>query len=180
MARITGARSFMKRLDRLGGPEKDKALLAALFSVGEAVKVEAQISITTGATSAKGQHRPSAPGTPPNNDSGVLANNIISQITGPLRVEVSSNAPYAAIQEYGGTINHPGGTAYFIGENGLAVFVPDSNIASTYLPRTKPHVITLPERPYMRPASQRVRKSNKSAVKKLRDVLKVTVAGRAL
>ena len=46
-------------------------------------------------------HVPSAPGEPPNYDSGVLSNNIETTQTGPLRVEVSSNAPYSAALEYG-------------------------------------------------------------------------------
>lgn len=59
--------------------------------------------------------------------------------------------PYARIHEYGGTIKHPGGTPYFIGEDGLAKFVSKAN-ARPDMPRTKPHNIEIKARPYMRPA----------------------------
>lgn len=73
---------------------------AALFAAGEAIQVEAQLSITRGSVSGKG-HTPSAPGEAPNQDTGVLSNNIETRQTGPLTVEVSSNAPYSAPLEFG-------------------------------------------------------------------------------
>lgn len=72
----------------------------ALFAGGQLIQVEAQVSITNGAVSGKG-HVPSSPGEPPNQDTGVLANNIETVLVEPLKVEVSSNAPYAAALEYG-------------------------------------------------------------------------------
>ncbi|MBO9380450.1 HK97 gp10 family phage protein [Sphingomonas histidinilytica] len=174
MARIRGAKEHAARLRRLTSPEAANVLTQALFTVGQNVQTDAQISITTGAVSGN-NHKPSAPGTPPNNDSGTLANNIETIIAGPLHVQVTSNAPHAAIQEFGGTINHPGGTAYFIGDDGLAVFVPDSSILSTYLPRTKPHTITLPERPYMRPA---VAKNRKPGIELVRNAVNKLLKGR--
>lgn len=72
----------------------------ALFAGGEAIQVEAQNSITRGSVSGK-NHVPSAPGEPPNNDTGVLANNIETVQVEPLRVQVSSNAPYSAALEWG-------------------------------------------------------------------------------
>lgn len=72
----------------------------ALFVAGQEVQIEAQLSITRGAVSGKG-HVPSKPGDPPMNDTGVLANGIETNMTGPLAVEVSSNAPYAAALEFG-------------------------------------------------------------------------------
>lgn len=72
----------------------------ALQSAGELIQREAQISITTGAASGRA-HVPSRPGEPPNQDTGVLANNIETMLVAPLRVEVSSSAPYAAALEYG-------------------------------------------------------------------------------
>lgn len=74
---------------------------AALFTAGNLIQVEAQISITNGTTSAKGQHLPSSPGEPPNNETGVLAGNIETVHLEPLLVAVSSNAPYAQHLEYG-------------------------------------------------------------------------------
>ncbi|MDF0543336.1 HK97 gp10 family phage protein [Sphingobium sp. H39-3-25] len=155
MAKYTGGSNYTAKIKKMG-PEIVKQVGAALFAAGEMVQVDAQISITDGSVSGK-SHKPSKAGTAPNNDTGFLANSIETVQKSPLVVEVSANAPYAAIHEYGGTINHPGGTAYFIGDDGMAVFVPDSNILSTYLPRTKPHTIVMPERPYMRPALEKNR-----------------------
>lgn len=177
MPKITGARSFQDKLKRLSGPAKERQIGAALFALGNAVEVEAQISITTGSVSGAG-HKASAPGTPPNNDTGVLANNIETVQVDVMKVEVSSNAPYAAIQEFGGTINHPGGTPYFM-RDGLAVFVSKSGYGAYHtLPVTEPHQITLPERPYMRPAVAKVRKQ--AVGKKIRDVLRTVINGRAM
>lgn len=61
----------------------------------------------------------------------------------------SGDVKYAAIHEYGGTIQSPGGTAYMMKEDGMAQFV--SNAAATAdMPRTQPHTIHMPERSYMR------------------------------
>lgn len=168
MAKITGGNRFetlLRNVDERTTWNVGKAL----FVAADEVKVEAQISLTTGAVSGK-NHMPSKPGSAPNNDTGVLANNIEAVQVGPLKAEVSSNAPYAAIQEYGGTINHPGGTPYFIGKDGLARFVSKQGEgAFHHLPVTKPHTITLPERPYMRPAlaakRQRIRELIKGAIR---------------
>jgi len=95
----------------------------ALFVAGNRIQTAAQISLTTGAVSGQ-NHTPSAPGSAPNNDTGVLANNIETvqvnrlkvQVTssasgsdtdggefgpGKAAAEVSSNAPYAAALEFG-------------------------------------------------------------------------------
>lgn len=102
MARISGGKAHAARLKRLSGPEAIASVGRALYAAGERIQVAAQISITEGAVSGKA-HVPSAPGSPPNNDSGVLANNIETtrDPNNPLRVTVSSNAPYAAAQEFG-------------------------------------------------------------------------------
>lgn len=61
------------------------------------------------------------------------------------------NVPYARIHEYGGTIHHPGGTAFFISKDlGRAVFVSNASALAASLPRTQPHDIPMPERSYMR------------------------------
>jgi len=64
------------------------------------IKAEAARSITEGAISGK-FHVPSAPGQPPKEDTGLLRSSIEVTQTAPLRVEVSSNAPYAAALEFG-------------------------------------------------------------------------------
>jgi HK97 gp10 family phage protein len=72
----------------------------ALYAGGSLIQTDAQISITEGAISGKG-HVPSKPGEPPNQDTGRLADNIETALVEPLKVEVSSNAPYAAALEFG-------------------------------------------------------------------------------
>lgn len=60
----------------------------------------------------------------------------------------------AAIQEFGGTFEHPGGTPYKIGADGMATFVAKGSAGSADLPVTKAHDITIPARPFMRPTVQ--------------------------
>lgn len=155
MARIRGLEGNLRRLKGLSTDQIAPDIGRALFATAQEIAADAQISITTGAVSGA-SHIPSPAGTPPNNDTGGLANNIEAELIGPFEAQVSSNAEYAAIQEFGGTINHPGGTPYFIGRDGKAVFVSKQGQgAFHHLPVTKPHTITLPERPYMRPAALR-------------------------
>lgn len=59
--------------------------------------------------------------------------------------------PYAAIHEYGGTIKHPGGTAYMVGDWG-SIFIANARSIAASLPRTRPHSIPMPARSYMRSA----------------------------
>jgi len=98
MVKITGAKKVEERLNRMP-PRVIKAVGMALFEGAEILKAEAQVSITTGAVSGK-NHVPSAPGEPPNEDTGTLRRNIISTQPAPLRARVSSNAPYSAFLEY--------------------------------------------------------------------------------
>jgi HK97 gp10 family phage protein len=100
MARIIGGKALSDRLKRMTGPELQRHVGQALFAAGQQIQVEAQLSITRGAVSGK-NHVPSKPGDPPNQDTGVLGNNIETVQISPLRVEVSSNAPYATALEYG-------------------------------------------------------------------------------
>lgn len=100
MARIIGDRVHSARLRRIRSPEMVRQVGAALFAGGNAIEVEAELSITRGSISGKG-HVASAPGEPPNRDTGVLDGNIETTRTGPLTVEVSSNAPHAAALELG-------------------------------------------------------------------------------
>lgn len=99
-SRLIGAKAHLGRLKKLSGPEMVREVGKALFAGGEAIQVEAQILITAGSVSGK-KHLPSAPGDPPNNDTGTLAGNIETNQIAPLVVEVSSNAPYAAALEFG-------------------------------------------------------------------------------
>lgn len=99
-SRVIGAREHSRRLERMRGAGARRKVGDVLFAVGEMVQVDAQISITTGAVSGAG-HVPSTPGQPPNADTHRLADNIETVQPKPLRVEVSSNAPYSAALEFG-------------------------------------------------------------------------------
>lgn len=121
---LKGAKAHVRRLEILASETTTKEVGAALFAAGELIQTYAQKSITAGAVSGKA-HVPSKVGTPPNNDTGVLANNIETTQPAPLRVHVSSNAEYSAAQEFGADIKNAFG-------NGTHV--------------------TLPARPFMRPA----------------------------
>jgi HK97 gp10 family phage protein len=106
MVKITGADNFTQRLLNMRGRDVKEEIGQALFAAGEIVKAEARVSITTGAVSGK-HHIPSLPGHPPLNDTGVLVSHINTIQTGPLRVEVESAAPYAAVLETGSSKMQP-------------------------------------------------------------------------
>jgi phage gpG-like protein len=69
--------------------------------------------------------------------------------------EKGTMVPYAAIHEQGGTISHPGGTAYIVTGKG-ARFISNAKAAKYSRPksirRTRPHMITIPARPFLAPA----------------------------
>lgn len=134
---LRGAQAHIRRLQALAA-ESEREVSAALFAAGEMIQVEAQRSITAGAVSGRG-HVSSAPGQPPNNDTGVLANNIETTQPAKLRVRVTSSAPYSAAQEFGADIANAFG-------NGTQV--------------------TLPARPFMRPARDKKKAEVKALVEK--------------
>ena len=97
MAKVSG---LQKHFDRLNPRQIQIAAKAGLWVGANEIKVEAQLSITAGSVSGTG-HFPSKPGEPPNNDTGVLKNNIETISTGLLSAEVQSKAPYAVALEFG-------------------------------------------------------------------------------
>lgn len=97
---MKGRDAFQRKLAKLSGPDVVKAANRVLYVGADRIKAEAQRSITAGSVSGKG-HVPSKPGDAPNNDTGVLKNNIEAVLSEPLLAEVSSNAPYAAALEFG-------------------------------------------------------------------------------
>ena len=99
MPRITGDKQVTMRLQTIG-PKAVALVGQALYAGGEEIRAEAAHLITEGAVSGK-NHVPSLPGEPPNEDTGVLRTNIETTQPAPLRVEVSSNAPYAVALEVG-------------------------------------------------------------------------------
>jgi HK97 gp10 family phage protein len=100
MARITGAREHGRRLAR--AREVNRAIVAALYTGGQMIEIEAENSITSGSVSGK-NHVPSLPGQPPNADTRLLDTNIETTVQNRNRpeVHVSSNAPYASYLEFG-------------------------------------------------------------------------------
>lgn len=100
MPRITGKQAVEGRMRALSGREKVELVGKALFAGGELIKAEAAHLITDGAVSGAG-HVPSKPGEPPNEDTGLLRSRIEVHQVAPLRVHVSSNAPYAVELEFG-------------------------------------------------------------------------------
>lgn len=61
-------------------------------------------------------------------------------------------AAIAAVQNYGATINHPGGTPFFMKDGGQAQFVSLQSSKVDELPKTKPHTIVIPPTHFMEKA----------------------------
>ncbi len=68
---------------------------------------------------------------------------------------LGSKLKYAAIHEYGGTIQHPGGTPYIVTGKGALFMKKDGNYPEN-VKFTKPHPITIKARPYLKPAEKRL------------------------
>lgn len=100
MVKVRNLERQLRRINSLAGPKVKRAIRLGLLDAGQNIQIAAQLSITEGAVSGK-HHVPSAPGEPPNNDTGVLANNIEVEATGELTVHVRSRAPYGLAQEFG-------------------------------------------------------------------------------
>jgi len=92
MAQRGGIKRLLAGLERELGP--------VMFKAGEHVQDAAQGLIVAGSVSGK-NHVPSAPGEPPNANLRTLDKNIETVQITPLKVEVSSNAPYSAALEFG-------------------------------------------------------------------------------
>ncbi len=92
-------RRFKQLLDSLpAAVARDVA--KGMYAAGDLIRVEAQISITSGAVSGS-KHTASSPGEAPNADTHYLANNIETVQVKPLKVEIASRAKYSANLEYG-------------------------------------------------------------------------------
>lgn len=147
MPKVTGRGAVVGRLKSIS-KETIQEVSKALYAGGQIIEAEAKHLITQGAISGKG-HVASKPYEPPNEDTGILRSHIETTQPAPLRVTVSSNAPYAVPLEKGskrvkgkvhatsfGTGRAKGGETKF---GPIRVEVGDSE--------------TLP-RPYMAPASR--------------------------
>lgn len=99
----------ISNLDKIVGPKLEKAINDALNATALFAQGYAQKSILrgkkTGYVYKRGNitHRASAPGEPPANDTGFLAQNIVSSPVDERQhsVEIRSNAPYSIHLEYG-------------------------------------------------------------------------------
>lgn len=79
---------------------------------------------------------------------------------------VGTNVVYAAIHEFGGTIHHPGGTAFIIDKlTGRASWISNADPLAATLARTKPHDIHMPERSYLRSGLADKRNSINAAIR---------------
>lgn len=100
MALPPGMREHLRRLQRLSSAEVIRAAGAAVYESADAIRAEAFRSISAGSVSGAG-HVPSAPGEPPNRDTGELQSKLKNVETGPLTAEVRSEAGYASALEFG-------------------------------------------------------------------------------
>jgi HK97 gp10 family phage protein len=97
---LIGGDKHVKRLRFLAGNLPQATAGAIIYEAADMIRAEAFRSISAGSVSGKG-HKASAPGDPPNRDTGVLQAGIETLHTGPVSAEVRSEAPYAAALEFG-------------------------------------------------------------------------------
>lgn len=99
-ATITGASNYSKRIGNIANAATRRNVSKAVYVGADSIRVEARRKIADGAIQGAG-HVPSAPGQPPNWDTGHLANNITTQQVGEFVADTTSSAEYAAALEYG-------------------------------------------------------------------------------
>ncbi len=78
---------------------------------------------------------------------GILAASVRTT-WGPNIAVAGSNLIYAKTHQFGATINHPGGTAY-IPPAKAGRWIKNDDPRSKFLPRTRPHPIKVPARPFL-------------------------------
>lgn len=100
MGKVTGVNKHKARLLAITSGGGEDLITKALFAGGNAIEVEAELSIQEGSVGGK-NHVASLPGEPPNADTGSLDRNIETVIIKPLHVQVSSNAAHSAPLEFG-------------------------------------------------------------------------------
>lgn len=100
MVKISGHTRHSRRLRAMSGPKAVEAIGRAIFAGSDEIRVEAQHLISQGSVQGT-NHVPSAPGEPPNWDTGVLAGGITNRKTGPVSAQTESSAPYAVALEVG-------------------------------------------------------------------------------
>ena len=110
---------------------------------------------TGGDTGVRARYIASTAGNPPGVRSNRLRGSIAIERT-RLRRRIGTNVEYARIQEFGGTVNNPGGVPYMHIGPGRIAFISKKKVAELEskgrtVKRTKRSQATLPPRPFMRP-----------------------------
>ena len=107
-------------------------------------------------------------------DTGRLAASIrvnVKADQGKINIEIGSNLTYAAIHQFGGDINHPGGTPYISLGNGLVRFVKKETASKLGIEKkTKPHIIRMPARPFLVLQDEDIDRINQTMVEYLAKV----------
>lgn len=91
---------FNQLLDSFAGPRLKKEISAALYVGADDVRARYRRKITDGSISGA-NHVPSAPGEPPNNDTGFLISSAETVQIDWNHAEVRVRAPYAVALEFG-------------------------------------------------------------------------------
>jgi HK97 gp10 family phage protein len=94
-----GRDKHIRRLRKLSGPEVIKLAGAIVFEGADTIRAEAHRLVSAGSVSGK-NHVASAPGEPPNRDTGNLQAHMETEQTGPVEAEFRSMAGHAAPLEF--------------------------------------------------------------------------------
>lgn len=97
---MIGKDRHLRRLRRLSGAEVTREANKIVYVGADMIRTKAHQSISAGSVSGKG-HVPSAPGEPPNRDTGNLQAHLTTSQPKPLVAEVRSEAEYATALEFG-------------------------------------------------------------------------------
>lgn len=97
--KFRGADKHLRRLKAMG-PRAQAEGKKLVYTLADMHATEAAHLITEGSVGGA-NHVPSAPGEPPNADTGLLDAFIDAQMTGPLKARSIAFAPYAADLEFG-------------------------------------------------------------------------------
>lgn len=136
----------------------DRELVARLTSMPDRVKRELAKKVTVLSLRLESKIKQKLSGDVLNVVSGNLRRSIFAKVPPSVTstsviggASSSGDVKYAGIHEFGGTINHPGGTPYIVTEAG-AQFISKAAAAGmkTPPPVTKPHPIPMPEKSFMR------------------------------
>jgi hypothetical protein len=91
---------FNQLLDSFAGPQLRRDVSAALFAAADDVRARSRVSISTGGLYGDA-HVPSAPGEPPNKDTGFLNDSHETRLPAWNHAQVAVTADYAVPLEYG-------------------------------------------------------------------------------